>query len=125
MEPLREISTADLTNREWQITSLLVLGVTNKEIARSLDISESTVKNTITLIYKKTCVRSRAELAYWIASSRTGRPRLLIRLSVDLFLAEEDLFDKDRLYKAIESSCDGLVASQITEKSRVVLLRPE
>lgn len=53
-----------LTAREQQIFSLLTeRGITNKNISRSLGISESTVKLHLTHIFKKYGVRNRTQLA--------------------------------------------------------------
>lgn len=51
-----------LTEREQEICSLLVKGLTNKQIAEGLFISEGTVKNYISSIYDKTGIHDRAKL---------------------------------------------------------------
>ncbi len=53
---------SELTNRENEICTLLVKGLTNKQIAESLYISEGTVKNYISSIYDKTGIHDRAKL---------------------------------------------------------------
>jgi len=52
----------DITEREKEICSLLSQGLTNKQIAESLYISEGTVKNYISSIYDKTGIHDRAKL---------------------------------------------------------------
>lgn len=52
----------DITERENEICTLLVQGLTNKQIAESLYISEGTVKNYISSIYDKTGIHDRAKL---------------------------------------------------------------
>lgn len=52
----------DMTDREQEILSLLVLGYNNRQIARQLYISEGTVKNYISSIYDKTGIHDRAKL---------------------------------------------------------------
>jgi PAS domain S-box-containing protein len=52
----------DLNNRELEALRLLVQGCANKEIAAHMDVSESTVKNTLQQLFAKTSVRSRAQL---------------------------------------------------------------
>jgi DNA-binding NarL/FixJ family response regulator len=52
-----------LSQREKEITALVATGVSNKEIARQLAISEKTVKNILTKVFAKTCTQSRTELA--------------------------------------------------------------
>lgn len=51
-----------MTERESEICSLLVQGLTNKQIADQLYISEGTVKNYISSIYDKTGIHDRAKL---------------------------------------------------------------
>ncbi len=52
---------AELTNREDQILDHVARGLTNKEIARNLGISEKTVKHYMTNIMQKLQVRNRVE----------------------------------------------------------------
>ena len=49
----------DLTRREVEVLKLLARGLFNKEIATSLNISERTVKNHISNIFKKIDVSDR------------------------------------------------------------------
>lgn len=51
-----------MTEREQEICTLLAEGLTNKQIAESLYISEGTVKNYISSIYDKTGIHDRAKL---------------------------------------------------------------
>ena len=51
-----------ITEREKEICSLLAQGLTNKQIAEALYISEGTVKNYISSIYDKTGIHDRAKL---------------------------------------------------------------
>jgi two-component system nitrate/nitrite response regulator NarL len=44
------------------VLRLLVQGLANKEIAARMEISESTVKNTLQQLFAKTNVRTRAQL---------------------------------------------------------------
>lgn len=52
----------DLTHREKEICILMVEGLTNKQIAQRLYISEGTVKNYISNIYDKTGIHDRVKL---------------------------------------------------------------
>ena len=54
-----------LSNRESEVTDLLTLGLTNKEIAARLFVTEKTVKFHLTNIYKKMNVKSRSQLIVW------------------------------------------------------------
>ena len=50
-----------LTNREKQVFDLLINNYTTKEIARTLSISEKTVRNHISNAIQKLGVKSRAQ----------------------------------------------------------------
>lgn len=52
----------ELTDREREIAVLLVEGLTNRQIADKLYISEGTVKNYISAIYDKTGIHDRVKL---------------------------------------------------------------
>lgn len=52
----------DLTQREKEICSLMTEGLTNRQIADRLYISEGTVKNYISNIYDKTGIHDRVKL---------------------------------------------------------------
>ena len=58
-------SQASLTERETAILKCLAAGMSNKLIARELDIMESTVKVHIRNLLKKLKFRSRVEAAVW------------------------------------------------------------
>ena len=51
-----------LNSRETDVLRLLVQGLTNKEIASRLGVSESVVKNTRQQLFAKTEVRTRSQL---------------------------------------------------------------
>lgn len=57
-----EQAYGDLTVREREIASLLAEGLTNRQIADRLYISEGTVKNYISAIYDKTGIHDRVKL---------------------------------------------------------------
>jgi len=52
----------EMTAREKEIATLLSQGLSNKQIAQKLYISEGTVKNYISVIYDKTGIHDRAKL---------------------------------------------------------------
>ena len=61
--PAAEVAERNsLNNRELEVLRLLVQGLSNKEIAAQMDVSESTVKNTLQQLFAKTNVRTRAQL---------------------------------------------------------------
>ena len=51
-----------LTERDLQIIDDLLHGWANKEIARHLDVSNQTIKNQLTMLYRKVGVSGRVEL---------------------------------------------------------------
>ncbi len=51
-----------LSGRETEVLRYLVQGLANKEIAARMDVSESTVKNTLQQLFAKTGVRTRSQL---------------------------------------------------------------
>jgi two-component system, NarL family, nitrate/nitrite response regulator NarL len=58
----------NLTNREYEIISLIAKGQSNKLIARELDISDGTVKVHVKHLLKKLNLRSRVEAAVWMVN---------------------------------------------------------
>jgi two-component system, NarL family, nitrate/nitrite response regulator NarL len=54
---------SDLTSREEEILAQVALGLTNKEIAKKLKLSEKTVKHYMTNVMQKLQVRNRVEAA--------------------------------------------------------------
>ncbi len=66
----REPDAAGLTEREAEILELIASGMSNKLIARKLDISEGTVKVHVKHLLKKLNLRSRLEAAVWVTSGR-------------------------------------------------------
>ncbi|MFD7414888.1 response regulator [Kitasatospora purpeofusca] len=62
--------TGELTPREVEVWRLMATGLDNTGIARSMDISHSTVKNHITSIFGKLDVRDRAQAV--IAAYESG-----------------------------------------------------
>jgi DNA-binding NarL/FixJ family response regulator len=57
--------TKNLTNREIEVLKLITDGLINKEIAKKLFISEKTVKNHISNIFKKLDVNDRTQAAIY------------------------------------------------------------
>lgn len=68
------VSREQLTERELDVLGFLAGGLTNKEIARRLDIGESTVKTHVSSILLKLGVQSRTQAALYAA--QTGMAKL-------------------------------------------------
>lgn len=58
-----DFSIFDITKKEFEIIKLVAEGLSNKEIASSLFLSEGTVRNSITIILQKLDLRDRTQLA--------------------------------------------------------------
>jgi DNA-binding CsgD family transcriptional regulator len=65
----RAPSSGALTPAERRVAELVARGHSNKEVAAELVVTVRTVESTLTKIYRKLEVRSRAELAHRLASS--------------------------------------------------------
>jgi DNA-binding NarL/FixJ family response regulator len=64
-----ETEVPDLKKTEWQIISAVGCGLSNKEIAAKLALSEGTVRNGISTILNKLALRDRTQLAIWAVQS--------------------------------------------------------
>ena len=67
--------TADLsalTAREQEITQLVAQGLTNKEIAQTLFLSEGTVNNNLSTILHKLALNHRTQLAIYYLTGGQG-----------------------------------------------------
>lgn len=68
IEPMPRHATREsalLSSREHQILQCLINGLTNKAIARDLDISEATVKVHVKALLRKTRLANRTQAAIW------------------------------------------------------------
>ena len=72
-----------LTGRQQEIALLIADGNSNKQIARTLDITESTVKAHLTEIFRKAGIVDRLQLALVVAGSGAGRSGWLSRTNHD------------------------------------------
>ncbi|MBE8221782.1 MAG: response regulator transcription factor [Bdellovibrionales bacterium] len=54
-----------LSQRESEVAELITQGLSNKEIANRLFVTEKTIKFHLTNIYKKMYVKSRSKLIVW------------------------------------------------------------
>jgi predicted ATPase/DNA-binding SARP family transcriptional activator/DNA-binding CsgD family transcriptional regulator len=65
-EPLTE----PLTRREREVAALVARGLTNRQIASELHLSERTIGNHVSKILRKLGLASRAEVAVWASGQR-------------------------------------------------------
>jgi two-component system nitrate/nitrite response regulator NarL len=71
--PVNAQSIEQLSKREMEVVNCVAQGQTNREIAKSLGLSEHTVKNYLFRVYDKLGVSSRVELLF-MTLSRTSTP---------------------------------------------------
>lgn len=65
----------DISRSEWQIIQTVGSGMSNKEIAQELSLSEGTVRNSISNILFKLGLRDRTQLAIWaVQTGAVNRP---------------------------------------------------
>jgi len=67
----RAPARGELTAAEWRVAELVAQGRTNREVAAALFLTPRTVEGTLSRVYAKLGVRSRAELAHRWASRET------------------------------------------------------
>jgi non-specific serine/threonine protein kinase len=65
-----------LTRREWEVATLVAEGLSNKEIAGRLVISERTVETHVSSILGKLDFSSRSQVAIWVVERQGSRPRV-------------------------------------------------
>jgi predicted ATPase/DNA-binding SARP family transcriptional activator/DNA-binding CsgD family transcriptional regulator len=65
--------SALLTRREEGVASLVARGLTNRQIAAELSISENTVANHVAKILRKLRLGSRSQITAWVVERRTAR----------------------------------------------------
>ena len=67
--------TRDLKPNEWDVIVLVGSGLSNKEISSRLNLSEGTVRNTLSNILSKLELRDRTQLAIWaVQTGAVNRP---------------------------------------------------
>ncbi len=55
----------EVTESEWKVIKLVSKGLSNKEIAAELFLTEGSVRNYLSSILKKLDLRDRTQLAIW------------------------------------------------------------
>jgi DNA-binding NarL/FixJ family response regulator len=64
---------AGLTRRETDVVELLARGLTNREIAAALVVTEGTAENYVHRLLGKLCFNNRTQVAAWAVESGLGR----------------------------------------------------
>jgi DNA-binding CsgD family transcriptional regulator len=75
--PRRRVKSERLTPRELEVARLLVDGLTNRQVAVRLGISEKTAENHVDNILSKLGFASRTQVAAWVASGAVEGNELL------------------------------------------------
>ena len=70
-----ECSNCNLTDRQSQVVELLEAGLSNKEIARRLSISEGTVKLHLHAIYQRLGISTRGKLIAFFFGRKPNEPQ--------------------------------------------------
>ncbi len=60
----------ELTDREKEVVALISQGLSNKQIAKQLFISKSTIEKTTYTIYQRTPYKNRVQLAVWAVQNQ-------------------------------------------------------
>ena len=68
---------AKLTPREREVVRMVAHGNTNKQIATALGISVNTVKTHLKKVCYKLKLRSRVQIAYWVARNSLDTEMLI------------------------------------------------
>lgn len=63
--PMETTGVESLSESEWQIVQNIKLGLSNKEIATKLSLSEGTIRNYLSNVLAKLNLRDRTQLAIW------------------------------------------------------------
>jgi len=71
-------STVELTHREQQVLTLVSRGLANKQVARSLGITERTVKSHLGNIFQRIGVSDRTSAALWAERHLPRHPTTLL-----------------------------------------------
>ncbi|MFZ3340862.1 MAG: LuxR C-terminal-related transcriptional regulator [Terriglobales bacterium] len=98
-----------LTKREAEVVSLLAEGMTNREIAERIGLSQHTVKNYLFRIFDKLGVSNRIELLFMTLSQGTAAPLLLQGLLMD----PADGYDEATLVSCRKHAENGVIAAQL------------
>jgi DNA-binding NarL/FixJ family response regulator len=77
----RRLETPNLSTREKQVLSLVIMGLSNGEIAGRLFIAQTTVKTHLGSAFRKLGVSSRAEAAHLITDPEEGLGTGILRIT--------------------------------------------
>jgi DNA-binding NarL/FixJ family response regulator len=98
-----------LTKREAEVVSCLAEGMTNREIAECIGLSQHTVKNYLFRIFDKLGVSNRIELLFMTLSQGTAAPLLLQGLLMD----PADGYDESTFVSCQKHAENGVITAQL------------
>ena len=98
-----------LTKREAEVVSCLAEGMTNREIAERIGLSQHTVKNYLFRIFDKLGVSNRIELLFMTLSQGTAAPLLLQGLLMD----PADGYDEATFVSCQKHAENGVMTAQL------------
>ncbi len=98
-----------LSTRELEVVTLLAEGLTNREIAQRMNLSQHTIKNYLFRIFDKLGVSNRVELLFMTLSQAASIPAL----SKDLLTDPADGYDEESFVACQKAAEDGVVAAQV------------
>lgn len=97
-----------LTKREAEVVACLAEGMTNREIAERIGLSQHTIKNYLFRIFDKLGVSNRIELLFMTLSPGAAPPPLP-RENLD----SEDAYDEATLGSCQKAAENGVIAAQL------------
>lgn len=98
-----------LTKREEEVVNCLAEGMTNRQIAQTIGLSQHTVKNYLFRIFDKLGVSNRIELLFMTLSQGATAPLLLQGLLMD----PADGYDKATFASCQKAAENGVIAAQL------------
>ncbi|MGA7287567.1 MAG: LuxR C-terminal-related transcriptional regulator [Terriglobales bacterium] len=98
-----------LSKREVQVVRCLAEGLTNREIAERIGLSQHTIKNYLFRIFDKLGVSNRIELLFMTLSQSSAAPLLAPALRID----PADGYDEQTVNSCQKAAEEGVVPAQL------------
>jgi len=98
-----------LSKRELQVVRCLAEGLTNREIAQRIGLSQHTIKNYLFRIFDKLGVSNRIELLFMTLSQSSAAPLLAPALRID----PADGYDDQTISSCQKAAEEGVVPAQL------------